>query len=153
MEKKLLAVLEEFKLLSAGLSWGRLNVLEDGRRWISKLSKVLTYFLQALHYCLLPTPCKAEQYQLSRFPIITIVLLLQSPTDSFPPHFLLLKSSYPLSPAEESSPLDFSWMLGRNPVHLNLGRTTAHTSGEQKTMAPGLGSVVVLSHCSQPSVM
>lgn len=30
MEKKLLAVLKEFKLLSAGLSWGRLNVLEDG---------------------------------------------------------------------------------------------------------------------------
>lgn len=143
-EKKLLAVLEEFKLLSARL-------LCAGR-WM----KVDFKAFWSLHLLLAGLRLLSSAYTLAKlnntnsldFPLSPQkkILLLQSPTDPSPPHFLLLKFSCPLLSAE-GSPLDFCWMLGRNPAHLNLGRTIAYTSGEQKT----LGWALLLASPIAPS--
>lgn len=48
---------------SSSCSLQDLCVLEDGWRWISKLSEVLTYSLQAIDCCLLPTPWQSRTMQ------------------------------------------------------------------------------------------
>lgn len=101
---------------------------------------------QALCCCFLLTPpIKAESHgspPLPTFPILTMAVLSQGPTDPSQPHFLLLRSLCPPSPEEGSPPspsmdlmLDvgeksLNWLRAAPPPPLGspeLNQSTAHT--------------------------
>lgn len=125
---------------------------------------------QALWCCFLLTPpIKAEHHgspPLPNFPILTMAVLSQGPTDPSQPHFLLLKSLCPPSP-EEGSPTVPAWTyvgcwgeifeLATRSTTSTPGKPWAKSehcsdpqcSGGQSKTTPGLGSALIFAHPGQ----